>query len=813
MSRKEIGYDLNGNNKIKMFKDIDLNFEEAYLETDNLRRKDTESFLLTVSDETTPITTGTSKLTFRVPYNFTITDVRASVTIAPTGAPITVDINNNGVSILSTKLTIDSSEFTSTTAIIQRAISDSDLPDDSQVTIDIDTVGSTIAGAGLKVSLIGRNTTFGALIVDISNSNLNAYNIDARIIALDSGEIEGGFLYYEDNPDSPTGESLTAYNNLASKGWAITGDVPVSTNLYFVDATNGADTNDGLTVTKAFKTIDKVNGLSLTTNNTVYFVQDTYRGNLLCQEGVEYRGYSTREVKPVFLGSIDVSDDSEWTEVSTNIWQKDFLDYNITATGANLITNSTFDTGLGDWIFNSQSPATKTIVRDLVDFHSGIASAKFTCDIAGNSFDDLQIYSFPDIGNGFNVVAGEVYSLKYWAKTSKIGGFALETTKMQMKSEPRTNLTSVVTNSTPTITTTWAQHESLMYCNLTSDDGQIRWQMGTTLEAGETLWLDDITLNKVGEYTDPLVDAGFLIGDDTTVLGDIKHEIGDVVNDGDFYYNLSTVELNVFSTSNPGLRFTTLEVSNRLNMITSALDNVRINNLELKYGASHGVRIEDCADNTVDYCKLTYIGGAYLIYSPTWLRYGNAIEMWGNSDGHRIENNYIEEIYDSGVTFQGDNVNVTVMNDLAITNNTIRKCGLANFEFWQTVAGSSISNILYEYNKSEFAGLGWGGDVRPSSGVFPEQEGYDVLQFPTDGSITNFIIRNNSFLNAKGAVYVFSIDTDRITVENNNITKLEDSLVSKYEGDRYYMSDTKVKTIAQWKSERNKDVDSTFTIL
>lgn len=110
------------------------------------------------SDETTALTTGAGKATFRMPFAMTLTEVRASVTTAPTGSVITVDINENGASILSTKITIDATEKTSTTAAIPSVISDSSLADDAEITIDIDTIGSTIAGTGLKVWLIGYPT-------------------------------------------------------------------------------------------------------------------------------------------------------------------------------------------------------------------------------------------------------------------------------------------------------------------------------------------------------------------------------------------------------------------------------------------------------------------------------------------------------------------------------------------------------------------------------------------------------------------------------------------------------------------------------
>lgn len=121
--------------------------------------KPTESIMLACSDETTALTTGTAKVTFRMPYAFTLTAVRASVTTAPTGASLlTVDINESGSTILSTKLTFDASEKTTTTATTPAVISDFSLADDAEITIDIDQVGSTIAGAGLKVYLIGNRT-------------------------------------------------------------------------------------------------------------------------------------------------------------------------------------------------------------------------------------------------------------------------------------------------------------------------------------------------------------------------------------------------------------------------------------------------------------------------------------------------------------------------------------------------------------------------------------------------------------------------------------------------------------------------------
>jgi len=110
---------------------------------------------LAASDETTDLTAGAGKVTFRMPYAMTLTGVRASVNTAPTGSVFIVDINESGTSVLSTKLSIDASEKTSVTAATAAVISDVSLADDAEITIDIDQVGSTAPGKGLKVTLIG----------------------------------------------------------------------------------------------------------------------------------------------------------------------------------------------------------------------------------------------------------------------------------------------------------------------------------------------------------------------------------------------------------------------------------------------------------------------------------------------------------------------------------------------------------------------------------------------------------------------------------------------------------------------------------
>lgn len=116
------------------------------------------AIIIAVGDETTAITTGTAKVTFRMPYAIDLKDIRGSLSTAQaSGTIFTVDVNNGASSLLTTKLTIDNTEKTSTTAATAAVLTygTTRILADAEVTIDVDQVGDGTA-KGLKVTLIGR---------------------------------------------------------------------------------------------------------------------------------------------------------------------------------------------------------------------------------------------------------------------------------------------------------------------------------------------------------------------------------------------------------------------------------------------------------------------------------------------------------------------------------------------------------------------------------------------------------------------------------------------------------------------------------
>jgi hypothetical protein len=115
------------------------------------------------SDETTALTVSNSVVTFRIPAAMTLNagnaGIRASLTGAGSSSGVTtIDVNQNGATILSTKLTIDYGEWTSLDAATPPVILTTALTDDSQITVDVDGLTGGANETGLKIILIGDLT-------------------------------------------------------------------------------------------------------------------------------------------------------------------------------------------------------------------------------------------------------------------------------------------------------------------------------------------------------------------------------------------------------------------------------------------------------------------------------------------------------------------------------------------------------------------------------------------------------------------------------------------------------------------------------
>lgn len=97
--------------------------------------------------------------------------------------------------------------------------------------------------------------------------------------------------------------------------------VTPAARIYYVDAINGDDNNNGLSSDAAWKSIDKVNNVRYGLRSRVLFNRgQTWRGQLVPKNGTTYGAYGTGN-KPVLMGSINKSGSSDWIDEGSNIWR------------------------------------------------------------------------------------------------------------------------------------------------------------------------------------------------------------------------------------------------------------------------------------------------------------------------------------------------------------------------------------------------------------------------------------------------------------------------------------------------------------
>jgi hypothetical protein len=112
--------------------------------------------------KTGTLTTTTGSLAFPLPFDGTILGISARVTTAPTGASILLDVNKNGTTIFTTQANrpaIVASALATATEVQNMDITTFVAGD--YLTIDIDQIGSTIAGSNLTVVVRYRDA-YGA---------------------------------------------------------------------------------------------------------------------------------------------------------------------------------------------------------------------------------------------------------------------------------------------------------------------------------------------------------------------------------------------------------------------------------------------------------------------------------------------------------------------------------------------------------------------------------------------------------------------------------------------------------------------------
>ena len=194
---------------------------------------------------------------------------------------------------------------------------------------------------------------------------------------------------------------------------------------------------------------------------------------------------------------------------------------------------------------------------------------------------------------------------------------------------------------------------------------------------------------------------------------------------------------------NPGDVYDSIELCYRGTLIGGA-SNITLDNLCIKYTGSHGIGMGTADNVTVRNCEIGYIGGSAQHYKDYYIiRFGNGVEIYGGCKDYTVDNCYIYQCYDAGVTHQiGGGTTPFYHENVRITDNVIEKC-IYNIEFF--MAGMEdgkfeervIKNALYKGNFLAFSGEGWGHDPSRAAGI----KGWDC-----ENKSENFVVEDNVFL-------------------------------------------------------------------
>ena len=176
---------------------------------------------------------------------------------------------------------------------------------------------------------------------------------------------------------------------------------------------------------------------------------------------------------------------------------------------------------------------------------------------------------------------------------------------------------------------------------------------------------------------------------------------------------------------NPGEIFRSIEALPRRSMFTVGENsNVHIDNLCLKYIGLHAIAGGGHVTGLhVTNCEIGWIGGTiqhYLGTDPNYpqggrgtvTRFGNGVEIYGGCDDYLVENCYIYQCYDAGITHQmTTNGNPCEMKNIRYRNNLVEKCVYAIEYFLEMNNGdteSFMKDIEMSGNILRLSGFGWG---------------------------------------------------------------------------------------------------------
>lgn len=237
---------------------------------------------------------------------------------------------------------------------------------------------------------------------------------------------------------------------------------------------------------------------------------------------------------------------------------------------------------------------------------------------------------------------------------------------------------------------------------------------------------------------------------------------------------------------------------NKTPLVTDA--NLIIENMTFTLTGKHGIQTSSDSGNyniVVRNCKFEKIGGS--LYTGT-TRYGNGFECYGQGTDITVENCIFTDIYDTGVTIQGQGAS---FRNITFKHNIFKRC-TQPCEQWadnSTYGGAGYVNCMFSDNLCLLSGYGFGNIGRQNGYAF-------ILNNLTNLSNTEYTIKNNIFYKSKDGIYnLTSLEGTSVKFLDNKIYGYSNQVINnQYE-------DLTMQNAEEYKNTVKQDITSDFIVL
>lgn len=373
------------------------------------------------------------------------------------------------------------------------------------------------------------------------------------------------------------------------------------------------------------------------------------------------------------------------------------------------------------------------------------------------------------------------------------------------------------------INTDWETYTIYYAASTTADDARITFYLGNVIPDGAIFYLDSLSLKEVDGNELLITDVANLIMDNKTDFGvkkwglntsaeywtaDQKSYWTTLNSQGDFYYDIGSKILKIYSTQNPAIYYNgdIKLVFRGFGFNFSGKSFITIDGLHLSMAGTYGAGIFGYNPHhiTIINCDFSYIGGAdQNMNGVDPVRNGNAIGVECGGHDINIEKNRIWEIYDAAISPQSYN-DSTVYN-IYVLNNIIWNSEYG-IEYWQKPETTQAHNIYFDNNTIVDSGYGWSHNQRTDT-----KNGRCLMVFINTALQSNITFRNNICFNATEGLIRASRNNDLapITMANNYYSNNFDQFAyityyPKYVTDKTFF----LNELSTWQAITGKDQNS-----